>query len=256
MAKIKFRRDTAAAWTQVNPTLAQGEPGFEHDTGLLKIGDGETAWADLAYLSGSGDTLSDDREVKITVGNTEYWAIVNRANNNDNGVEASAVAYDSDDNMITLHVADGQSGDDLEVLVISKFDAAANLLWQKQINNNADTSIAHDVCVDSNDNIVVAFSSDDTLQSVNNSRIDSIVILKLDSSGGVIWQKDYQGNVLVSVSDTDVDIYSDTVATTTFGGNAAQSIEIDENYSWNATCLLYTSPSPRDRQKSRMPSSA
>ena len=25
---------------------------------------------------------------------------------------------------------------------------------------------------------------------------------------------------------------------------------------WNSTCLLYTSPSPRDRQKSRMPSSA
>ena len=25
---------------------------------------------------------------------------------------------------------------------------------------------------------------------------------------------------------------------------------------WHITCLLYTSPSPRDRQKSRMPSSA
>ena len=25
---------------------------------------------------------------------------------------------------------------------------------------------------------------------------------------------------------------------------------------WNIICLLYTSPSPRDRQKSRMPSSA
>ena len=25
---------------------------------------------------------------------------------------------------------------------------------------------------------------------------------------------------------------------------------------WHTTCLLYTSPSPRDRQKSRMPSSA
>ena len=25
---------------------------------------------------------------------------------------------------------------------------------------------------------------------------------------------------------------------------------------WNTNCLLYTSPSPRDRQKSRMPSSA
>jgi hypothetical protein len=30
------------------------------------------------------------------VGNTEYWAIVNRANNDDSGAEASAVAYDSE----------------------------------------------------------------------------------------------------------------------------------------------------------------
>ena len=33
----------------------------------------------------------------------------------------------------------------------------------------------------------------------------------------------------------------------------------DENAdvkSWSSDCLLYTSPSPRDRQKSRMPSSA
>ena len=32
--------------------------------------------------------------------------------------------------------------------------------------------------------------------------------------------------------------------------------DTDYNYSDNSTCLLYTSPSPRDRQKSRMPSSA
>ena len=29
-----------------------------------------------------------------------------------------------------------------------------------------------------------------------------------------------------------------------------------ENAGWAYACLLYTSPSPRDRQKSRMPSSA
>ena len=31
---------------------------------------------------------------------------------------------------------------------------------------------------------------------------------------------------------------------------------ISENISYKCICLLYTSPSPRDRQKSRMPSSA
>ena len=44
-----------------------------------------------------------------------------------------------------------------------------------------------------------------------------------------------------------------------FGGNKglAQTYfeNIDEDHQ-TSTCLLYTSPSPRDRQKSRMPSSA
>ncbi len=46
---IKLRRDTAANWTSVNPTLAQGEVGVETDTGQIKIGDGATAWASLSY---------------------------------------------------------------------------------------------------------------------------------------------------------------------------------------------------------------
>jgi hypothetical protein len=51
---IAFRRGTAAAWTSANPTLSAGEPGYETDTGKVKIGDGTTAWASLAYLSGGG----------------------------------------------------------------------------------------------------------------------------------------------------------------------------------------------------------
>lgn len=46
---IQFRRDTAAAWTSENPTLAEGELGLETDTLLYKIGDGTTAWNALAY---------------------------------------------------------------------------------------------------------------------------------------------------------------------------------------------------------------
>lgn len=47
--QIKFRRDTAANFTSSNPTLAAGEPGFETDTGKLKVGDGTTAWSSLSY---------------------------------------------------------------------------------------------------------------------------------------------------------------------------------------------------------------
>jgi len=61
--QIQVRRDSAANWTSANPTLAQGEPGFETDTNKLKIGDGTTVWSSLPYyaadISGSIDDLSD-----------------------------------------------------------------------------------------------------------------------------------------------------------------------------------------------------
>jgi hypothetical protein len=50
---IQFRRDVAAVWTAKNPVLADGELGFERDTGKFKVGDGTSAWADLNYFETS-----------------------------------------------------------------------------------------------------------------------------------------------------------------------------------------------------------
>lgn len=47
---IKLRRDLASRWANVNPILAAAEPGFERDTGRLKIGDGVTPWNELPYF--------------------------------------------------------------------------------------------------------------------------------------------------------------------------------------------------------------
>ena len=46
---IKSRRDTAENWRTANPTLAEGELGFETDTKRYKLGDGKSAWNDLDY---------------------------------------------------------------------------------------------------------------------------------------------------------------------------------------------------------------
>jgi Major tropism determinant N-terminal domain len=55
MANIQFqiRRGLAADWVSANPVLSAGEPGFETDTNLLKIGDGITSWIALSYLDSS-----------------------------------------------------------------------------------------------------------------------------------------------------------------------------------------------------------
>ena len=59
MTTIKFRRDTSANWTSVNPIPAQGEPCYETDTGKLKIGNGSDNYVALPYVSGGGGSSGD-----------------------------------------------------------------------------------------------------------------------------------------------------------------------------------------------------
>ena len=51
LTTFQLKRGTAARWLEVNPVLKQGEPGFEYDTGKLKIGDGFTPWLALPYIN-------------------------------------------------------------------------------------------------------------------------------------------------------------------------------------------------------------
>ena len=53
---IQVRRDSSSDWVVCNPTLAQGEFGFELDSSTFKIGDGIHAWIDLPYWITQGGT--------------------------------------------------------------------------------------------------------------------------------------------------------------------------------------------------------
>lgn len=57
---FKLKRGTAARWAEVNPILAEGEPGFVYDQNRLKIGDGKTAWNDLPYIDGKREVSNFD----------------------------------------------------------------------------------------------------------------------------------------------------------------------------------------------------
>ena len=50
--QMQQRRDTAANWSSANPTLLEGELGFETDTKKAKLGDGSSAWNSLSYYPG------------------------------------------------------------------------------------------------------------------------------------------------------------------------------------------------------------
>jgi hypothetical protein len=50
---MQQRRGTAEQWTLANPTLAEGEIGFETNTNKFKIGDGVNNWSTLSYFENS-----------------------------------------------------------------------------------------------------------------------------------------------------------------------------------------------------------
>jgi hypothetical protein len=56
---IKFRRGSSSIWAFRNPILAGGEPGFETDTGKLKVGDGFTKWSELPYFVPGVSSVND-----------------------------------------------------------------------------------------------------------------------------------------------------------------------------------------------------
>ncbi len=71
--RIRLRRDTAASWSGTNPILGLGEPGFETDTNLLKIGNNSSGWNELNYVKVDNDSIvfPTDRDVHLVVGDSK-----------------------------------------------------------------------------------------------------------------------------------------------------------------------------------------
>lgn len=51
---FQLKRGQSADWKKINPVLRVGEPGFEIDTGRLKIGNGLANWNALKYIDEYG----------------------------------------------------------------------------------------------------------------------------------------------------------------------------------------------------------
>lgn len=66
---FKFRRGMYEEWTSVNPVLAEGEPGFELDTGRLKIGNGTDDYNTLKYLNADHYEIDGDDITIVKNGN-------------------------------------------------------------------------------------------------------------------------------------------------------------------------------------------
>lgn len=70
--RIRLRRDTSTEWSGVNPVLGLGEPGFETDTKLLKIGDNSTDWNNLDYVTVDSSSINfpDPPDINLIIGDS------------------------------------------------------------------------------------------------------------------------------------------------------------------------------------------
>ena len=85
--EIRIRGDTGANWESKNTVLKQREIGYDMTANRFKVGDGLTAWKDLAYVA--PDVINDlttggnDKALSAEQGKTLKSELDTKANNSD-----------------------------------------------------------------------------------------------------------------------------------------------------------------------------
>ena len=73
--RLITRNDTAENWTTKNPVLLEGEMGLVRETGLIKVGDGTTAWNNLSYINDLSTVVANHYEGTAAEGETDTAVI-------------------------------------------------------------------------------------------------------------------------------------------------------------------------------------
>jgi hypothetical protein len=109
---FKFRRGTSQEWLLQNPILAQGEPGYETDTGLLKVGNGSSRWTLLGYFT---DMLNTNGSISIGqnsgLSNQGNYAVA---------IGGNVGIYSQGDYAVSIGPASGQTGQGQDSIAIGR----------------------------------------------------------------------------------------------------------------------------------------
>ena len=201
-AKIQLRRDTAAVWASVNPTLALGEPGVETDTYKVKVGDGTSDWNTLPYsittqfadLNGKPTTIAG-YAINDAYTKAEVDAIIESPSGNLTG------SVFADDSSIMIDGVAGKIVGQLEVsdpLISGTIDStdSSPITITPDVVMSAGLTIGNHVIPNSNENIDLGSASARfrDLYLSGNSAVIGDLALKRHTSGGLLVSDHSTGN--------------------------------------------------------------
>lgn len=157
--RMQQRRGTAQQWTDENPTLAEGEVGFETDTYQFKIGNGVNAWASLDYFSAGVDLSAYATETYV---DTAVSDLVDSAPGVLDTLNELSAAINDDENFFTsITTAYQQYADQAETdaknYADSQDQALSSTLTQafENYTDGATTDMATTTYVDTQDGITL-----------------------------------------------------------------------------------------------------
>ena len=112
--RIQMRRGTTSQWNTADPTLNEGEIGYNTTLGAFKIGDGNTIWSELDYY-----------QTAASITPQEISAIALSEKGAANGV----AELDASENVITTNavVFEGTTADNYEVSLQIAADPVADI---------------------------------------------------------------------------------------------------------------------------------
>ena len=170
------------------------------------------------------------------------------------GDEGTGVSTDSSGNIyVTGYTGgglDGNTSSGVSDIFLVKYDSSGTKKWTKQLGTSS-IDEGTSVTTDSSGNIYVTGLTYNYLDgNTGSGGAGDIFLVKYNSSGTKQWTN----QLGTSSSACGIDQYKTNCGIST--GNGVSTDSSGNIYVTGYTCLLYTSPSPRDKRQSRMPSSA
>lgn len=187
---MQQRRGTAQQWTDENPTLAEGEVGFETDTYQFKIGNGVNAWASLDYFSAGVDLSAYATETYV---DTAVSDLVDSAPGVLDTLNELAAAINDDENFFTsITTAYQQYADQAETdaknYADSQDQALSSTLTQafENYTDGATTDMATTTYVDTQDGITLTAANQytDTEVALKKTEISQAVSSNITAQAG------------------------------------------------------------------------